>query len=162
LSPSQVFLVDATGDLSTLGTNATGMRGVTFFDQTLAHGFPNASSFVSEIQPLIANCAPCPKTVGNSYYFGYLGMTVIINAIKGVLSSGQPLTRAAFISAVKQTTTQDLFGNALKFDSTGSSSGSYYIVQVQSLLADQPDYNLELLTNITFSSGLVPVAQILK
>ena len=161
-SSSKIFLIDATGDLSTLGTNATGMRGVTFFDQSFAHVSPNASAFVSEVQPLIPGCAPCPKTVGNSYYFGYLGMKVIINAIQTVLSSGQPLTRASFISAVKQTTTQDLFGNALKFDSTGSSSGSYYVVQVQSLVPDQPEYNLELLTNVTFASGLVPVAQILK
>jgi len=161
-SSNHIFLVDATGDLSTLGTNATGMRGVTFFDQSFAHGFPNASAFVSEVQPLIPGCAPCPKTVGNSYYFGYLGMKVTINAIQSVLSSGQPLTRASFISAVKQTTTQDLFGNALKFDNTGSSSGSYYVVQVQSLLPDQPEYSLELLTNTTFASGLVPVAQIVK
>jgi branched-chain amino acid transport system substrate-binding protein len=159
---SQIFMVDAADDVATLGTNATGMRGITFFDQSIAHAFPNASAFVSEVQPLIPGCAPCPKTVGNSYYFGYLGMKVIINAIQSVISSGQPLTRGSFISSVKQTTTQDLFGNTLKFDSTGSSNGSYYVVQVQSLMPDQPDYNLELLTSVTFASGSIPVAQILK
>jgi hypothetical protein len=110
ISRNQVFLVAATDDAATLGTNATGMRGITFFDQSFAEGHPNASTFVAEMLPLIPGRAPCPKTVDNSYYFGYLGMKVVLSAIHSVLSSGQPLTRMMFISSVKQEPAFDLLG----------------------------------------------------
>jgi len=167
---SQIFVVSATDQVSDLGTNATGIRGATLFDQGITSGYPNASAFVSKVEPFItgqanphiAECAPCQKTVGDTYFFGYLGMKLMINAIQNVLSSGQVLTREDFMSSIRHAAVPDLLGNTLKVDGTSNPQGNYYLVVVGQLNATETNYDVKLIKSAGFAPGTVPVYEIAK
>jgi ABC-type branched-subunit amino acid transport system substrate-binding protein len=167
---NQIFVVSATNQVSDLGTSATGIRGATLFDGALANGNPKVSAFVNEVEPFIkgqanpyiAYCGICPTEVGSNYYYAYLGMELIISAIKNVLSSGHVLTRADFMSSLKQASIQDVFGNTLSFDARGSSRGLYNLVAIGQPNADGSAYDMNLLRSAGFAAGTVPAYQIAK
>ncbi len=166
---SQIFVVSATNQISDLGTSATGIRGVTVFDGALAQGYPNASAFVDEMQPYVngqlgsnSYCGVCPMEIGPVYYYSYLGMKMMINAIQGILSSGQQLTRAAFMSSMRHASIQDAFGNELSIGTAGSSVGTYYVVEVGPPTASGSTYALNLIKSIGFAPGTVPSYELAK
>lgn len=166
---SQIFVVDATNQVSDLGVSATGVRGVTLFDGAMAQGYPNATAFASELAPFTNGelgskdyCGVCPTEVGPLYYYSYLGTEMMINAIREVLSSGQPLTRADFMSAMKHSSIQDAFGNTLTIGSSGTSVGNYYIVTVGPLNSTQSTYPLKIIKTTRFSPGTVPAYDLAK
>lgn len=165
--PSQVFVASADDQVSDLGLNATGVRGVTLFDSALTGGYPNASAFVSRIEPFVNGelgsedyCGVCPVEVGPNYYYAYLGMEMMINAIRGVLSSGQALSRADFISAMKHESIQDAFGNTLSVGPGDSAVGTFYVVAVGNVSSNETIYDLGLVTSIRFAPGSVPSWQV--
>jgi len=164
---SQIFVVSATNQVSDLGIGATGIRGATLFDGAMAQGYPNASAFVAKLTPFLSGqskdyCGVCPTDVGPLYYYSYLGMEMMINAIQNVLSSGQVLTRADFMSSMKHASIQDAFGNTLRIDAAGSALGTYYIVAVGQLNATTPTYSLKLVKTAAFAAGVVPAYQLAK
>ncbi len=166
--PNQIFVVSATNQVSDLGIGATGMSGATLFDGAVAQ-VPNASAFASEILPWLnatlhpkTYCGVCPTEIGPIYYYSYLGMKMMLNAIQNSLSSGQVLTRADFMSSMKHSSIKDAFGNTLTIDAAGSSVGSYYIVAVGPLNLTQSFYPLELVKSIQFAPGTVPAYQLAK
>jgi ABC-type branched-subunit amino acid transport system substrate-binding protein len=167
---SQIFVVSATNQVSDLGTNATGIRGATLFDGAMAKENTNVSAFVNEVEPFIkgqtnpyiAYCGVCPTEVGSNYYYAYLGMELIINAIKNVLSSGHVLTRADFMSSLKQASIQDAFGNTLSFDAGGSSSGLYNLVTIGQPSAEGSGYDMIRVRSAGFAPGTVPAYEITK
>ncbi len=160
---SQIFVASATNQVSDLGVSATGIRGATLFDGAMAQGYPNATSFTSKLQPFVNGqlnssdyCGVCPTEVGPMYYYSYLGMKMMISAIHDSLTSGHTLTRADFISSMKQANTEDAFGNTLSIGAGGSSVGHYYIVAVGPLNTTRSTYPLQLVGTIEFSQGTVP------
>lgn len=167
-SPSQIFVASLDDQVSDLGSNATGIRGVTLFDSAMAAGFPNATGFVSELTPYIngqANlsipyCGVCPTEIGPNYYYSFLGMEMMINAMKSVLSTGQVLSRASFMAAMMQSTIVDAYGNSVMVGPSGYSTGTFYVALVGNLNADGATYNLDLLKSIRFAGGTVPSYQI--
>jgi len=168
-SQNQIFVADVTDQASDLGASASGIRGVTVFDGAMAQGYPNASSFVNELQPVVNGtlnsslyCPVCPKEVGPVYYYSYLGMKMIIGAIQSVLSSGHPLTRADFMSAMKGASTEDAFGNTLSIGGDGASVGHYYIVSVGAFNATSSTYALSLVQTVEFPQGTVPAYSLSK
>ena len=167
--PSQIFVADATDQISDLGTNGEGVRGVTVFDGAMASGNPNASSFFNELQPFVNGelqsneyCGVCPTEVGPVYYYTYLGMEMMIKSIQSIVSSGQPLTRASFESAIRQATIQDAFGGALSFTPSGASIGQYYAVQVGKLNSTTNMYPFSIVKSFRFEPGSVPAYRLAK
>jgi hypothetical protein len=79
-----------------------------------------------------------------------------------VLSHGQELTRADFMSSMKQTSIQDVFGNTLKINADGSSQGSYYLVAVGQPNSSGSAYDLNVIKAVEFSPGVVPASAIAK
>lgn len=169
-SQSQIFVVSATNQVSDVGANATGIRGATLFDGAMAPGTPNMTGFVNTVEaiikgqanPYIAYCGVCPLEIGPVYYDSYLGMELMMNSIKNVLSSGQTLTRADFMSSLKQASIQDVFGNPLSFGANGSSLRSYYLVAVGKPNADGSSYTLDVIKNTGFGPGVVPSYQLAR
>ena len=169
-SQKQIFVASVDDQVSDLGTNATGIRGVTLFDSALSTSYPVASSFVNALEPYIygdanksiAYCGVCPTEIGSNYYYSYLGMEMMINAIRNVLSSGQTLTRSTFMSAMKQTSIVDAFGSTLNITGTGASSGTFYVTEVGPLQTNGTTYDLKILESIRFGSGTVPSYTILR
>jgi ABC-type branched-subunit amino acid transport system substrate-binding protein len=166
---NQIFVVSATNQVNDIGTGATGIRGVTLFDGALAKGHPEASAFVHQLQPFTNGstnsgdyCGVCPTSIGPVYYYSYLGMEMMIEAIQGVLSSGHALTRADFMSSMKHASIQDAFGNTLSIGATGSSNGSYYLVAVGEPNGDGSTYGLNLIQTMRFAPGVVPSYEIGK
>jgi len=167
--PSQIFVIDATSQVSDLGTSATGIRGVTLFDGAMAQGYPNASAFAGQLQPFVNGelnskeyCGVCPTEVSPLYYYSYLGTEMMLNSIRSVLSSGQTLTRADFMSSIKHASIQDAFGNTLSIADSGAAEGNYYVVAVGPLGSAQSTYPLQLVKNIRFAPGVVPAYQLAK
>lgn len=167
--PGQIFVVDGTSQVSDLGINGTGITGMTLFDQAMAQGYPNATAFVSKLQPFVdaelntpEYCGVCPTDVGPVYYYSYLGMEMMINSIREVLSSGHALTRADFISAMKQESVQDVFGNTLTITQSGSSIGDYYVVVAGSASATESTYPLRVVKSMEFAPGIVPAYDLSK
>ena len=167
--PSQIFIVDATNQVTDLGVGGTGIQGATLFDAAMAQGYPNASAFTKEMAPFTDGelnsplyCGVCPTDVGPIYYYSYIGTVMMINAIRSALSSGQPLTRAGFISSMKQQSIQDAFGNTLSIQPSGTSVGSYYIVAAGQLNSTQSTYPLTIVKSIRFAPGTVPAYQLAK
>ena len=165
----QIFVADATNQVADLGITGTGIRGGTVFDGAMAQGYPNASSFANELQPFVNGelgsnkyCGVCPTEVGPVYYYTYLGMKMIISAIHEVLSSGQALTRADFMSAMKRASTVDAFGNTLTIGAAGLSIGHYYIVAAGPLNESRSIYPLQLVETIEFNPGVVPAYDLSK
>jgi len=166
-SPSQIFVVSATNQVSDLGTGGTGIRGATLFDGALGQGNANVTTFVNEVEPFIkgqttpyiAYCGVCPTEVGANYYYGYLGMEMIINGIKNVLSTGHAITRGDFMSSLKASSVKDVFGNTLSFDTNGSSVGRFYMVAIGASNADSSTYGITVLQNTGFGRGVVPAYQ---
>jgi ABC-type branched-subunit amino acid transport system substrate-binding protein len=165
----QIFVVAATSSVSDLGVSATGIREGALFDGAMSQGYPNASAFTAELQPFVNGellshdyCGVCPMEVGPIYYYSYLGMEMMINAIQNALSSGQTLTRANFMSSMKHASIKDAFGNALSIDATGASVGNYYIVAVGPLNSTQSTYPLKPINVIQFAPGAVPAYQLAK
>jgi ABC-type branched-subunit amino acid transport system substrate-binding protein len=166
---SQIFVVSADNQISDLGNTATGVRGATLFDSAIAKGYPNASAFVTQLQPFVNGtlssndyCGVCPTDVGPNYYYAYLGMQMMINAIQNVLSSGQALTRQDFMSSMKHASIQDGLGNTLSIDPSGSSVGNFYIVMVGALNGTETNYPLSLIERIEFAPGVVPSYELAK
>jgi ABC-type branched-subunit amino acid transport system substrate-binding protein len=167
---SQIFVVSATNQVSDLGTSATGIRGATLFDGAMAQGNQNVSAFLNKAEPFIkgqtnpyiAYCGICPTEVGPNYYYGYLGMELIINSMKDVLSSGHALTRADFMSSLKHASIQDAFGNTLSFDANGAAMGRYYLVSVGQQSADGSTYAFDLIKSAGFAPGVVPSYEVAK
>lgn len=167
--PSQIFVVDATNQVTDLGVDATGIRGATLFDGAMAQGYPNATAFANELANFTNGelnskeyCGVCPTDVGPIYYYSYLGTEMMINAIHSVLSSGKALTRADFMSALKHQSIQDAFGNTVSIEASGASVGSYYIVGVGPLNATQSTYPLKIIKAIRFAPGTVPAYNLAK
>jgi branched-chain amino acid transport system substrate-binding protein len=166
---SQIFVVDATNQVTDLGVNGTGIQGATLFDGAITQGYPNASAFAKELAPYTDGelnsplyCGVCPGEVGPIYYYSYLGTLMMINAIRSALSSGQPLTREGFMSAMKHQSVEDAFGNPVTIESSGTSVGSYYIVAVGQLNSTQSTYPLTIIKSIRFAPGTVPAYEIAK
>jgi len=167
---SQIFVASIDDQVSDLGLNATGIRGVTLFDGAMTAGYPNASAFVTQVEPYIYGqksppilyCGICPKEIGPNYYYSYLGMEMMINAIKDVLSSGQVLTRADFMSTLKSSSIVDAFGNTLRINPSGSSTGTYYVAMVQQLGVNGTTYDMKLLKSFEFAPGSIPAYEIAK
>lgn len=173
----QIFLASADGQVTDVGLNATGIRGVTLFDSGMATGYPNATAFVNEVSPyiygqkanpVIAYCGICPTEIGANYYYSYLGMVLMLNAIKAALSTNPELTRADFMSALKHQSTTDVLGNVLSIESSGASSGSYYVVSIGQLngaglySGNGTTYGLKLLKAVRFSTETVPSYSLAK
>jgi ABC-type branched-subunit amino acid transport system substrate-binding protein len=163
LQPSQIFVVDGTDQVNDLGPTGTGIRGVTLFDGAMAQGYPNASAFANELAPYtdpVLNskdyCGVCPTEVGPLYYFSYIGMEMMLGAIQNVLSDGQVLTRANFMSAMRHASVQDAFGNTLSIDASGSAVGNYYVVAAGPINSSAIAYPLQLIKDIRFAPGTVP------
>ncbi len=142
---------------------------MTVFDGAMAQGYPNASAFANELQPFVNGtlypktyCGVCPTEVGPLYYYTYLGMKMTINAIHEVLSSGQTLTRADFMSTMKQASVPDAFGNTLSVGANGLSVGHYYIVAAGPLNETSSTYPLQLVQTIEFAPGTVPAYSLSK
>jgi len=162
---SQIFFASLTPNVTDLGTEATGMRGALLFDQETVSGYPNASSFVSEVRPYITGqpsppipeCAPCLDEVGGDYYFGYLGMELIIAAIQNATHGGQTLTRSDFMSSLRESSVPDLMGGTLGPDGSSSTQGKYQVVSVGPLNKDGVTYGLTTLERSGFPQGVVPV-----
>jgi ABC-type branched-subunit amino acid transport system substrate-binding protein len=166
---SQIFVADATNQISDLGDAATGIRGATVFDGAMGQGYPNASAFANELQPFVNGelnsneyCGVCPTEVGPLYYYTYLGMEMTISAIHEVLASGQSLTRADFMSTMKQEGVTDAFGNTLSVGANGLSVGHYYIVAAGPLNETSSTYPLQLVQAIDFAPGTVPAYSLSK
>ncbi len=167
---SQIFVASVDDQVSDLGLNATGVRGVTLFDSAMSKGYPNASAFAGQVEPFIkgqaspfiAYCGICPTEIGPNYYYAYLGMEMMIGAIRDVLSSGHALTRADFISTLKQASVTDAFGNTLALDSAGTSTGTFYVAVVAELNANGTSYAMSLLKSIRFAPGSIPSYEIAK
>jgi len=162
-SQNQIFVASATDQISDLGDTATGIRGATVSDGAMAHGYPNASAFTKELQPFVNGelnsneyCGVCPTEAGPLYFYTYLGMKMTINAIHEVLSSGQTLTRADFMSTMKRASITDAFGNTLSVGANGLSVGHYYVVAAGPLNETTSTYPLQLVQTIEFAPGTVP------
>ncbi len=168
-SQSQIFVASATDQISDLGDNATGIRGAALFDGAMAHGYPNASAFANELQPFVNGelnspdyCGVCPTEVGPLYYYTYLGMKMMISSVQAVLSGGNALTRANFMSTMKHASTEDAFGNTLSIGANGASVGHYYIVTVGPLNQTSSTYALQLAKAVEFGPGTIPAYSISK
>lgn len=166
---SQIFVTSPSTQVGEVGIGASGIRGVTLFDGALASGYPNASAFVNLLQPYVNYalnssdyCGLCPTEIGPTYYYPYLGMKMMVNAIGKVLSSGQTLTRASFMTAMKQSSVEDAFGNTLSIGSTGSAVGTFYVVENGPLNSTTNSYSLTLIKGIRFTPNSVPAYQISK
>jgi ABC-type branched-subunit amino acid transport system substrate-binding protein len=166
---SQIFVVALTNQGSDLGDNATGIRGAALFDSAMDHGYPNATAFANEFAPFVNGelnskeyCGVCPTDIGPVYYYSYLGTEMMINAIQSVLSGGQTLTRADFMSTMKHASIEDAFGNTVSINSAGSSVGSFYIVTVGSANATASTYPLKIVKVIQFAPGTVPAYELAK
>lgn len=167
--PSQIFVASATNQISDLGVSAAGIRGAALFDGAMAKGYPDASAFANELQPFVNGvlaspdyCGVCPIEVGPLYYYSNLGMKMMINAVTAVLSGGHGLTRADFMSTMKQASIGDAFGNTLTISANGSSLGHYYIVAVGPLNETSSTYPLGLVKAIDFAPGTVPAYSLSK
>lgn len=167
--PDQIFVVDATNQVSDLGVGATGIRGTTLFDQGMATGYPNATAFVSLLRPYVdavldtpEYCGVCPTDVGPIYYYSYVGMEMMIGAIKQATAGGQPLTRADFMAAMKQQSIEDVFGNQLSFTPSGASLGDYYIVAVGQGNETSSVYPFQIIKTVEFPPGTVPAYELSK
>ncbi|HVC26612.1 MAG TPA: ABC transporter substrate-binding protein [Nitrososphaerales archaeon] len=167
--PSQIFVASATNQISDLGVGAAGIRGGALFDGAMARGYPNASAFANELQPFVNGelnspdyCGVCPTEVGPLYYYTNLGMKMMINAVLEVLSGGHALTRADFMSSMKQASIQDAFGNTLTIGASGSSVGHYYIVAAGPLNETSSTYPLQLVSTIEFAPGTIPAYTLSK
>ena len=165
---SQIFVVDATNQVPDLGVDATGISGATPFDSSVADA-PNASAFANEILPWLnatlhpkTYCGVCPTEIGPIYYYSYLGMEMMINAIQAATSSGQTLTRTSFMTSMRHASIEDAYGNTLSIGPTGSAVGSFYIVGAGPLNSTQSTYPLELIKTVRFAPGLVPSYQLAK
>ncbi|MDG7016685.1 MAG: ABC transporter substrate-binding protein [Nitrososphaerota archaeon] len=166
---SQIFVTSATNQVGEIGVGASGIRGATLFDGALAAGYPNASAFVSLLQPYVnyalnssKYCGLCSAEIGPTYYYPYLGMKMMIGAMGKVLSSGQTLDRASFMAAMKRSSIQDAFGNTLSIGQSGSAVGTFYIVENGPLNSTASAYPLTLIKSIRFAPGSVPSYQISK
>jgi ABC-type branched-subunit amino acid transport system substrate-binding protein len=166
-NPDQIFVASATDQASDLGTQGSGIRGVTLFDGAMAAGYPNASSFVSMLQPVVNGtlksslyCPVCPRDIGPVYYYSYIGMRMIIESIESVLSSGQVLDRSSFESAIRHASVDDAFGNKLKIEPSGAAVGSYYAVAIGQLNETTNTYSLSVVRSLSFSAGEVPAYRV--
>jgi ABC-type branched-subunit amino acid transport system substrate-binding protein len=167
--PSQIFVAAATNQVPDLGIDGAGVSGVTLFDGAISQGYPNATAFAVEIPPFLnatlypkTYCGICQTEIGPIYYYSYLGMELIVNSIRNVLSSGQALTRADFMSSMKQASIDDAFGNTLTIGQGGSSEGTFYVVGVGPLNSTQSTYPLHLIKTVRFAPGTVPSYQLAK
>jgi ABC-type branched-subunit amino acid transport system substrate-binding protein len=165
---SQIFVVDATNQVPDLGVDATGISGATTFDSSVVDA-PNASAFANEILPWLnatlhpkTYCGVCPTDIGPIYYYSYLGMEMMINAIQAATSNGQPLTRTSFMASMRHASIEDAYGNTVSIGPTGSAVGSLYIVAAGPLNSSQSIYPLELIKTVRFAPGLVPSYQLAK
>jgi branched-chain amino acid transport system substrate-binding protein len=166
---SQIFVASATANLADLGDNASGINGAALFDGAMAQGSPNASAFVSELQPYVDGklastkyCGICPAEIGPVYYYSYLGMQMMMNAIQNVLANGQVLTRADFMSSMKHASITDAFGNTVSIDSSGSSLANFYMVTAGLFNITSGEYPLKIATTIQFSPDAVPAYELAK
>lgn len=162
-APDQVFVASATDQVTDLGVGAEGLRGATVFDEGMAQGYPNASGFVTKLQPFVNGtmgspdyCGVCPIEIGPVYYYSYAGMKMMLNAISAVLSSGQPLTGSNFVSAMKGSSVSDAFGNTLQIGADGSPVGNYYIVAAGPINQRTSTYKLQIVETVHFAPGTVP------
>jgi hypothetical protein len=167
--PSQIFVAAATNQVSDLGVNGGGISGVTLFDGAISQGYPNASAFAEEIPPFLnatlypkTYCGICPTEIGPIYYYSYLGMEMIINSIRSVLSSGQTLTRADFMSSIRHASIEDAFGNTVSIGQGGSSQGTFYVVVAGPLNSTQSTYPMRLVKTVSFATGTVPSYELAK
>lgn len=166
---SQIFVAAATNEVSDLGVGAAGVSGVTLYDGAISQGYPNATAFANEIPPFMnatlypkTYCGICPTEIGPIYYYSYLGMEMMIDSIRGVLSSGQTLTRADFMNSMKHSSIDDAFGNTLTIGQGGSSEGTFYVVAAGPLNSTQSTYPLQLVKTLRFAPGTVPSHQLAK
>jgi ABC-type branched-subunit amino acid transport system substrate-binding protein len=165
---NQIFVVDATNQVPDLGVDATGISGATTFDSSIVDA-PNASAFANEILPWLnatlhpkTYCGVCPTEVGPIYYYSYLGMEMMIEAIQAATSGGQPLTRASFMASMRHASIEDAYGNTLSIGPSGSAVGSFYVVGAGPLNSTQSTYPLELIKTVRFAPGVVPSYQLAK
>jgi len=166
---SQIFIISATDQISDLGVDGSGLRGAVLFDGSMSQGYANATSLVQSLQPFINGrlgleqyCGICPTEVGPLYSYTYLGMQLIMNSIKSVLSSGQALTRADLMSTLRGASINDDFDNPLRLTSSGSVVGNYYIVQAGIQNVTGGLYPLQMVKTISFAPGVVPAYQLAK
>ncbi|MDG6979431.1 MAG: ABC transporter substrate-binding protein [Nitrososphaerota archaeon] len=166
---SQIFVTSASNQVGEIGVGASGIRGATLFNGALAAGYPNASAFVSLLQPYVNYalnssdyCGLCPTAIGPIYYYPYLGMKMMIGAMGKVLSSGQTLDRVSFMAAMKRSSIQDAFGNTLSIGPSGLALGTFYIVEDGQLNSTSSAYPLTLIKEIKFAPGSIPSYQISK
>ena len=161
---SQIFVTSLDDQVSDLGINSTGVRGISLFDGALSHGFPEVSEFVGDVHPYVfgnasihlAYCGVCPKEIGAGYYYAYLGMEAIIGAIDGVLSRGQALNRSDFAAAMKGSSVVDAFGSTLRIGPQGSPPGAFYVAEVGPLAANGTVYSMEMVSTVRLAEGSVP------
>jgi len=165
----QIFVASATNQISDLGIDAAGIRGAALFDGAMAQGYPNASAFANELQPFVNGernsphyCGVCPTEVGPLYYYSYLGMKMMLNAVQEVMSGGHALTRADFMSTMKRASIGDAFGNTLTIGANGSSVAHYYVVAVGPLNETTSTYPLQLVKAIGFAPGAIPAYSLSK
>jgi branched-chain amino acid transport system substrate-binding protein len=166
---NQIFVVSADSQVGDIGSTASGTTAVALFDGAMATGYPNATAFVNKLNPFLNStldakeyCGICPTDIGPIYYYSYLGMEMMINSIRSVMSSGQTLTRADFMSAMKHASIEDAFGNTVSIQPSGASVGSYYIVVAGTLNSTASTYPFELVKTIRFSPGTVPAYQLAR
>lgn len=159
---NQVWIdTDQPTDLLPLGNTAQGVYALSWYASSLANSTNGVAAFNQEALPTLVGCTQCGHTVTFDSYYGYIGMYVIANAALHAESNSSGLTRASFMSALKQYPYYDpILQTTYKFASDGATVQNIWIVQISSMNATAGLWTDTILQHYTIEPGQIPAYQI--